>query len=150
MACIHSHVPGCETELLSRPSAIDTAWPANLQFHSGSCTQSPRDSLSSYPNFWKVPPHKITDPRWQAIIPRLNCGHVSFWSNDYYCATTTSQGLCSSAPGDMDHECMDIEMMDLDDPMEVTTSPLSSSFILDYTLRPIPNWAPLFTRSSGI
>jgi hypothetical protein len=57
------------------------------------------------------------------------------WNNDYYCATTTSQGLYSSGPGDMDHECRDIEMMDLDDPMEVTTNPLPSSFILDYTLR---------------
>ena len=39
----------------------------------------------------------------------------------------------------MDHEYKDVEMMDLDDPMEVTTSLLPSSFILDYTLRPITN-----------
>jgi len=43
----------------------------------------------------------------------------------------------------MDHEYKDVEMMDLDDPMEVTTSLLPSSFILAPT---ITNWAPLILQ----
>ena len=143
MTYIHPLVPGCETELLSRPSALDI--PSGLL----TSKMKPKYSTCSFfhAHFNFIPAHalkalEILSPRIQTSEGshhtklQMSDGKLSFRDRAVVTSvgtTTTTVRLrrhrtCSSEPGEMGHEYRDIGTMDVDDPMEVTTSPLPSIF----------------------
>src|SRR3954471_9642782 len=99
MACIHSLVPGCETKLLSRPIVLilpdlliskmklkysTCSFFTCISIHSGSCTQSARDSLSPNTNLSKGATAQNRRSHMASYDSAIELWSRQSWNNNYY------------------------------------------------------------------
>jgi hypothetical protein len=116
MTYVHPLVPGYETELLSRPSALDilsglltskmkpkystcSLFRVHFNFISAHGLKALEILFPRIQTSERCRHTKLQMPDGKAIVPRSNCGYISR-NNDYYRATTTSQGLQQRARRD--------------------------------------------------